>query len=129
MYVFVNSFGGITDDSFFVTYEYRKMTVRIEDITKILLVKTRKLHLNILFFIISILFLVVFMNNNVSFLFDVLTILISILFMIFCFLFTSIQYKFVLVKKFDFIELIIDEKMQLDAEILISEFNQRTGKV
>ncbi|MDD2821705.1 MAG: hypothetical protein PHW29_10625 [Flavobacterium sp.] len=129
MYVFVNSFGGITDDSFFVTYEYRKMTVRIEDITKILLVKTRKLHLNILFFIISILFLVVFMNNNVSFLFDVLTISISILFMIFCFLFTSIQYKFVLVKKFDFIELIIDEKMQLDAEILISEFNQRTGKV
>ena len=129
MYVFVNSFGGITDDSFFVTYEYRKMTVRIEDITKILLVKTRKLHLNILFFIISILFLVVFMNNNVSFLFDVLTISISILFIIFCFLFTSIQYKFVLVKKFDFIELIIDEKMQLDAEILISEFNQRTGKV
>lgn len=129
MCVFINSFGGITDDSFFVTYGYRKMTVRIEDITKILLVKTRKLHLNILFFTISILFLVVFMKKNVSFLFDVVTLSFSILFMLFCFLFTSIQYKFVLVKKFDFIELIIDEKMQLDAEILISEFNQRTGKV
>lgn len=125
---YVSSFGGVVNEAIVINCLRKDFFVRFEDVVKIVSVKRRKLHINMLFFIMAIFFFLLVSLGNDLFVFEVLLGFVSISFLVFSFFYTSIEYKLVLVKKFDFIEFIVNKKLQMDAEILVSEFNKKMNK-
>ena len=125
----VNHFGVINDGKININFQNRNVTIKLEDIIKILFLKRRKLHWNVFFIFISTFFFIVLYSVNLVFIFQLLILGMGLITLIMSLIFREYQYKFVLIKRYDFIELVIKKHLISDVENLVLQFNKTPHKL
>jgi len=126
---YMNDFGAIYRDRIIIHSADEIVPIKVKNISKIVFVKRRKLHLNFTFIISSIVFFSVVALNQLYFISQILIEFFSFILAIIGVFYTAYQYKFVVVNKFDFIELLVSNSLKAEAEELVMEFNQRSNKL
>lgn len=118
-----NNFGFIKDDKIEINSYNRILSISIKHIRKVFLLKTRVLYWNFLFLFFSFSFLSLLFTFNMSFIFQLFIYFLILSAFIISLLFRSYQYKFVMLKKYDFMELIINKSSIDDVKKFVSNFN------
>lgn len=117
----INLFCFINNGEMIVNFQNMNYSVKLEEIRKVLFFKRRKLHWNIFFLFISSVFFVLFYLVDLIFYFQVIFLGSCLIGFIMSFIFRSYEYKFVLIKKYDFIEFIINKELIKDVKELIKD--------
>ncbi len=125
---YMNDFGAIYKDRIIIHSSDAIVPIKLKNISKIVLVKRRKLHLNFTFILSSFVFFLVVTFNHLYFFSEILLDFMGFLLAITGLFYTAHQYKFIVVNQFDFIELEVHDSLKYEAEELVAEFNERYSK-
>ncbi len=125
----INHFGVILDDKISINFQNRNISINLADIVKILFLKRRKLHWNVFFIFISSFFFIVLFSVNLVLTFQLIILIIGLITLIMSLVFREYQHKFVLIKKYDFIEMVIKKHLISDVENLVIKFNKTPSKL
>lgn len=124
LYKYVDSFAIIEGGRVIIASSDKKVSIRIKDIRKILLLKRRMLHFNFLLYFILLGFIILLFTGNMVLVSKLFIICIILFIGIMGIFFKTFQYKIILIKKYDFIELIIEKESLIDAENLLLTLNK-----
>lgn len=119
-----DSFAIIEGGRVIIASSDKKVSIRIKDIRKILLLKRRMLHFNFLLYFILLGFIILLFTGNMVLVSKLFIICIILFIGIIGIFFKTFQYKIILIKKYDFIELIIEKESLIDAENLLLTLNK-----
>lgn len=119
-----DSFAIIEGGRVIIASSDKKVSIRIKDIRKILLLKRRMLHFNFLLYFILLGFIILLFTGNMVLVSKLFIICIILFIGIMGIFFKTFQYKIILIKKYDFIELIIEKESLIDAENLLLTLNK-----
>lgn len=119
---FINSFGELSSDGITLFIFEKKQEIKFQDIIKIRFVKTQVLHLNYLAFLISMLLLFLVKNNVLSNVQYTVVVLASMALLLLSFYFKSFNYKFMLIKKNDFIMIDVPTNLSVEAKNLVNQY-------
>lgn len=122
MKIYKNNFGEINENEITLIVNNREQTLNLKNLVRIQFVKRRKYHTNYIAFFLSIYLLL--LKNTLSHFNQILIYLITIILLIICYFFKTFQYRFVLIKKNHFTEIIVSKKMSKDAKNLAYQINK-----
>lgn len=125
----LNNFGVISEDKIIINFQNRIISIKLEEITKIIFVKRRKLHLNFFLFVISTLSLIMVYYVNLFFIYQLIIFSIGLITLIMSYFFKSYEHKFVLIKKYDFFQFFIKKNLIRDVEDLVLKFNTHRNEL
>ena len=119
-----NNFGELNENLLTLFVNDRIQIINVKDLIKIRFVKRQKYHINYIAFLLSIYSLLFLKNNNLSHILQItVSFFIIILLVISCF-FRTYQYRFILIQKNYFTEILVNEKERKDAENLAYQINK-----
>jgi hypothetical protein len=119
----INHFGEINNGKVCINHQDRVISIEVDDIIKVLLLKRRKLHWNFFLLLISTFFFMVIYSVELSLIFRFISFSIAVIALIMSYFIKLYEHKFVLIKKYDFFEFIIKKSLISDVENLIFKFN------
>lgn len=120
-----NNFGELNEQGVTLLINDRETYIDFKNLVKIRFVKRQKYHINYMFLLLSI-YLLFFLKNNVVSHFDqciIYSIITALL--VSTFFFKTFHYRFILIKKNFFTEIIVSKKMSTDAENLAYQINKK----
>lgn len=120
-----NNFGELNEQGVTLLINDRETYIDFKNLVKIRFVKRQKYHINYMFLLLSI-YLLFFLKNNVVSHFDqcIISSIITAL-LVSTFFFKTFHYRFILIKKNFFTEIIVSKKMSTDAENLAYQINKK----
>ncbi len=119
-----NNFGELNEEEITLYINGGLKTIKLKDLVRIRFVKRQRYHINYLAFILSILLLFFLINNVLSLFAQVMIVIITIALLLVSFFYRTYCYRFVLIKKNFFTEIIVAENRSKDAENLAYEINK-----
>ncbi len=125
----IHHFGDINDGKININFQNRNISIKLEDIIKILFLKRRKLHWNSFFLFIALVFFMLVYFVNLVFLFQLIFLGSGLITLIVSFFLKSYEHKFVLIKKYDFIVFVIQKDLISEVENLVQQFNKTPRKL
>lgn len=121
---FINDFGAIFKEEMIINEYHLKTPIKLKQVTKISFVKRRKYHWNIACFAFSIILAYSIVYHDNYFRFNIVLGLLSLLLLMVGFYFSAFQYKFLLVNKVSFIEIIVNKQLKSDVEEIVIYLNK-----
>ncbi|HLF53232.1 hypothetical protein [Flavobacterium sp.] len=121
---FINDFGAIFKEEMIINEYHRKTPIKLKQVTKISFVKRRKYHWNMACFAFSIILVYIIVYHDNYFRFNIVLGLLSLLLVIVGFYFNAFQYKFLLVNKVSFIEIVVNKHLKSDVEEIVIHLNK-----
>lgn len=122
--IYKNNFGEIDDEGVTIEAQHKNKILH-EHIIKIKFFKRQKYHLNYMIFFMAIYLIFFVKNHSVSFLNQLLILTFASILIVTSFYIKQFQYKFVLIKKNDFIAFTVTKKLSEDAENLVNQLEKR----
>jgi hypothetical protein len=119
-----NSFGELNKDSITIILNNRKQTIGLKDLVRTQFVIKQKYHINYLAFLLSIFLFLFLKNNPLSNSFQLLISLFAVILLFTSYFFKTYQYRFVLIKKNQLIDIEVSKGMSRDAENLVCQINR-----
>lgn len=123
--IYKNNFGEIDKEEITLFIENKKQRILLKNIIKIRFIKRQKYHVNYTILLVSVYLLFIIKNNNLSELNQLLLLTLAILLIITSFYIKLFQYKFILIKKNDFISIEVTKKLIKDAENLANRIEEK----
>jgi len=124
-YIFKNNFGELYNDKITIQINEKLQTIDFKNIVRIQYVKRQKLHINYLSVLIAIYLIIYLVNNPFSYIIvQVIISILAVLFLAASYFYKSFQYRFVIIDKNYFREVIINKNMSCDAEEFASQINR-----
>lgn len=120
---YTNNFGALEGNEITLFIHNKKQKIELQDILKIRFIKTRTFHLNYLAFLVSVFLMLFIKNNSLSDHQHLTFLLSSLILLLISFFFKSFQYKFILIKKNDFIMIDVPRKLSREAENLVNQYH------
>lgn len=121
--IYKNNFGEIDDEGVTIQAQHKNKILH-EHIIKIKFFKRQKYHLNYMIFFMAIYLIFFVKNHSVSFLNQLLILTFASILIVTSFYIKQFQYKFILIKKNDFIAFTVTKKLSEDAENLVNELGK-----
>lgn len=128
LHYFDNKFASIKGDLVTINHHGKIVSMNLRDIRKIRFLKRRKLHWNFLFFLLSARLLVLVFSNTMDVIVDLPFFLVAMSLGVLAFFLKIYQYEFLMIKKYDFVEMKINEKCIEDVELLIFNIKKYSSK-
>jgi hypothetical protein len=122
-----NNFGELNENSITLILDNREQIIDLKNLVKIRFVKRQKYHINYMAFLLSIYLMVFLKNHTLSPFVQLLISLIVSLLLVAGFFFKTFQYRFVLIRKNFFEEIIVSKQMSKDAENLAFQINNKVN--
>jgi hypothetical protein len=122
-----NNFGELNENSITLILDNREQIIDLKNLVKIRFVKRQKYHINYMAFLLSIYLMVFLKNHTLSPFVQLLISLIVSLLLVAGFFFKTFQYRFVLIRKNFFEEIIVSKQMCKDAENLAFQINNNVN--
>ena len=118
-----NNFGELNQGKLNLIINDQKQTINLKNLVKIRFVKRQKYHVNYIAFLLSIYFLLFLKNNALPHYIQIIISSITAVLLVASYFFKTYQYRFVVIRKNDFTEIIVSKKMSKDAENLAFKIN------
>ena len=119
-----NSFGELSADAITLIVNEQKQTIRLKNLVRIRFVKQQKFHINGIAFLLCLYLLLLLRNPTLSQAIQSLIFSVTMILLEIGIFFKSFRYKFILIKKNYFMEIIVIQKMSKDAENFACKINK-----
>ena len=119
-----NNFGELTQGKLNLIINEQKQTINLKNLVKIRFVKRQKYHVNYIAFLLSIYLLLFLKNNDLPHYIQIIISSITAVLLVASYFFKTYQYRFMVIRKNDFTEIIVSKKMSEDAENLAFQINK-----
>ncbi|RTZ10586.1 hypothetical protein EKM05_04490 [Flavobacterium sp. GSP27] len=118
-----NNFGALDSNEITLFIHNKKQKIEFQDILKIRFIKRQKYLLNYLVFFVSVLLMFFIKNNSLSSHQHLIFLFSSLILLLISFFFKSFEYKFILIKKNDFIIIDVPIKLSMEAENSVNQYH------
>ena len=125
--IYKNNFKSINDDSITLVIGQcqRELKIDFKSLVRVQFVKKRKLHINYMAVLLSIYLLLFQKNHTLSCSNHLFIFLIIIVLLVVSCIYKNFQYKFLIVKKNYFIEIMVSKDMRKEAEYIANDINKK----
>ena len=126
---FINNFGAVFKEEMIIHESNRINSIRLKNISKIVFVKNRKYHLEVLSFCLAAILIFSVINYENSFKLNMFLGFMSLLLMFIGDFFQFFQYKLIIVSKQDFVEIKVDKQFKAEAMEMAGHLKSRISMV